>query len=67
MEQSELPVGFAMALAQNPQAMQTFARLSEAEKQQVIAGTHGVRSREEMHQYVERLAERDGPMSKHTP
>ena len=56
-----------MALAQNPQAMQTFARLSEAERQQVIAGTHGVRSREEMHQYVERLAERDGPMSKHTP
>lgn len=67
MEQSELPVGFAMALAQNPQAMQTFARLSEAERQQVIAGTHGVRSREEMHRYVECLAEKDGTMSKHTP
>lgn len=56
-----------MALAQNPLAMQTFARLSEAAKQQVIAGTHEVRSREEMHRYVERLAEKDGPMSKHTP
>lgn len=56
-----------MALAQNPQAMQTFARLSEAERQQVIAGTHGVRSREEMHRYVECLAEKDGTMSKHTP
>lgn len=56
-----------MALAQNPQAMQIFARLSEAEKQQVIAGTHEVRSREEMHRYVEHLAEKANPMSRHTP
>lgn len=55
MEANEIPVGFAMALAQNPQAMQKFALLSEDKKQKIIAGTHSVKSREEMHQYVNDL------------
>ena len=55
MEQNEMPVGFAMALAQNPEAMQRFAKLSEEEKHRVIAGTHAVQSRNEMHQYVNSL------------
>ncbi|MBQ8208829.1 MAG: hypothetical protein IJZ89_08870 [Clostridia bacterium] len=55
MEKIELPVGFSMALAQNPEAMQKFAMLSEDKKQQIIAGTHSVRSKEEMHRYVNGL------------
>ena len=51
-----MPVGFAMALAMNPDAMQKFAVLSEAQKQQIIAGTHNVKSKEEMHRYVSSLA-----------
>ena len=50
-----MPVGFAMALAQNPEAMQKFATLSEDKKQEIIAGTHSVKSKEEMHQYVNSL------------
>ena len=55
MEAQELPLGFGMALAQHPEAMQRFAALPEAEQQAIIDGTHQVRSREEMQAYVERL------------
>ncbi len=55
MKAEEMPVGFAMALAMNPDAMQKFATLSEDQKRAVIEGTHSVRSREEMHRYVASL------------
>ena len=56
MERNDMPVGFAMALAMNPEAMQKFATLSEEQKQEIIAGTHTVKSRDEMHRYVDSLA-----------
>ena len=55
MERDEMPVGFAMALAMNPEAMQKFATLSEEQKKEIIAGTHTVKSRDEMHRYVDSL------------
>ncbi len=55
MMKNEMPVGFAMALAMNPDAMQKFATLSETQKQEIIAGTHAVRSKQEMHRYVDDL------------
>ena len=57
MKKEEMPVGFAMALAMNPEAMQKFAALSEEQKQEIIAGTHSVKSREEMHRYVGSLVD----------
>lgn len=55
MERNEIPVGFAMALAMNPDAMQKFAMLSEDQKRVIIEGTHSVKSRDEMHRYVDSL------------
>ncbi len=55
MTKDEMPVGFAMALAMNPEAMQKFGTLSEEQKQQIIAGTHAVKSRDEMRSYVDSL------------
>ena len=55
MAKDEMPVGFAMALAMNPEAMQKFGTLSEEQKQQIIAGTHAVKSRDEMRHYVDSL------------
>ena len=55
MTKDEMPVGFAMALAMNPEAIQKFGALSEEQKQQIIEGTHSVKSRDEMHQYVNDL------------
>ena len=53
MTKDEMPIGFAMALAINPDAMERFATLTEEQKQEIIEGTHTVKSKEEMHRYVE--------------
>ena len=53
MNKDEMPVGFAMALAQNPKAMERFAALDETKKEEIISGTHSVNSKKEMHRYVE--------------
>ena len=42
-------------LAMNPEAMQKFGTLSEEQKQQIIAGTHAVKSRDEMRHFVDSL------------
>ncbi len=55
MKRDQMPIGFSMALAQNPEAMQKFAMLSEDKKKQIIDGTHSVNSKQEMHEYVNRL------------
>lgn len=55
MKHEDMPVGFAMSLAMNPQAMQNFATLSEDKKQEIISGTQSVKSREEMRRYVDSL------------
>lgn len=53
----ELPVGFGMALAMNPQAMERFSALSEQEQQNIINHTHQIDSNQEMHNYVQSIAE----------
>ena len=53
---TELPVGFAMALAMNEPAMKKFESLSPAEKESIIQQTHGVKSRQEMQQIVTSIA-----------
>lgn len=55
MEHFEMPIGFGMALAQNFEAMQKFTTLSDAQKIEIIEGTHSVRSKEEMRRYVDRV------------
>ncbi len=55
MKGIEMPIGFGMALAQNPEAMEKFATLGEERKRQIIEGTHRIRSKEEMHSYVNKL------------
>ena len=55
MEQNKLPLGFSFALAQNPQAMQVFANLSETKRQEILQKTHTVSSKDEMQELVDRL------------
>lgn len=55
MKRDEMPIGFSMALAQNPDAMQKFALLDEDKKKQIIDGTHSVKSKQEMREYVNRV------------
>jgi len=53
----ELPIGFAMALAQNPSSMYYFSNLPESEQQALISQTHGINSKTEMHEFVGHLGE----------
>lgn len=57
MEPNELPMGFGMALAQHPEAMERFAGLPETEQKAIIDGVRAVRSKQEMRAYVDRLME----------
>lgn len=61
MERKDMPVGFAMSLAMNPEAMRKFATLDDDKKRTIIEGTHSVNSREEMSRYVNTLATDNQP------
>ena len=52
MDFGKLPIGFAMALAQNQPAMEAFATMSQPQKQRVLTQAHNARSEAEMHQLV---------------
>lgn len=54
---SGLPAGFGMALAANAEAMDSFARLSDEQKKKVLDGTQYIRSKLEMRNYVNQIAE----------
>ena len=56
MNYSELPVGFAMALAQNRAALEKFGAMSDTQKQQLVDRARTARSRREMHDLVASLA-----------
>lgn len=55
MEKFGVPISLGMALTENPAAMQVFSNLPENKKQQIIDGTHTVKSKEEMQKYVNDL------------
>ena len=54
-----VPLGFGMALAQNPDAMDVFSGLSPEQREQVLKKTHRIRSRAEMRSYVDSLVGMD--------
>lgn len=55
MENNEMPIGFGMALAMNPEAMEKFDSLTENKKAEILNGTHSASSKAEMKQYVEKI------------
>ena len=56
-EKGNVPLGFAMALAQDERAMRRYGALTEPERQAVMQKVHAVRSKHEMQQLVSKLAE----------
>lgn len=56
MDFSKVPIGFGMALAQNEAAMNRYAQLDEAQKQDILSRAHNVRSEQEMRSLVASLA-----------
>ena len=56
MDFSSVPIGFGLALSANAAAMNRYAHLSEAQKQEILSKAHNVRSEEEMYSLVATLA-----------
>ncbi len=52
---TELPLGFGIALAKNNDAMQYFSTLTPAHRREIIAHTHTIRSKEEMERFVNNM------------
>lgn len=50
-----LPLGFAMGMAMNEQALDHYGKLTEYEKEKIIAESRGVKSKEEMDRLIQRL------------
>jgi len=51
----DLPVGFGLAMAQRPEAMERFAALPEAERQAMVDRARNARSKQEMRSCVDQL------------
>ena len=53
----DLPLGFCMALAQQPDAMKKFSNMTEDEQNRILSEIHNIDSKQEMQSFVSRLAE----------
>lgn len=57
--QSVLPVGLAFGMAMDEQASNHYGRMTEYEKEQVIARSKNVKSKEEMQQLIQKISDGD--------
>ena len=56
MDYYKVPIGFGMALAMNPPALNAYSAMTEAQKRQILDKAHNARSEKEMHALVASLA-----------
>lgn len=56
MDFYKVPIGFGMALAMNPPAMNVYSAMTEEQKQAILNKAHNARSEKEMHALVSYLA-----------
>lgn len=54
---SALPLGLAMGMAMNEQALDNYGKLTEYEKEKLIAQSKGVKSKEEMRQLIDKIGD----------
>ena len=52
MDFYKVPIGFGMALAMNDAAMESYAAMTEQQKQEILSKAHNARSEKEMHGIV---------------
>ena len=55
MDFQQMPIGFAMALAQNQSAMEAFAALPQNAKAAILTRAHHASSEAEMHRIVSEI------------
>ncbi len=57
MDFYKVPVGFGMALATNPPALDAYSAMTEEQKKNILNRAHNARSEKEMHQIVNSIME----------
>ena len=55
MDYYQVPTGFGMALARNPQALNAYSAMTEEQKQAILSQAHNARSEQEMNRIVNGL------------
>lgn len=56
MDFYKVPIGFGMALAMNPPALNAYSAMTEEQKQAILNKAHNARSEKEMHQIANNIA-----------
>ncbi len=59
MQPGNIPLGLALGMAMNENAMDHYGKLTEYEKEQVLANSKNVKSKEEMQQLIQKLDDGD--------
>ena len=57
MDYYKVPIGFGMALAMNPPALNADSSMTEEQKQAILNKAHNAQSEQEMHRIVNSIAE----------
>lgn len=55
MDFYKVPIGFGMALAMNPNALNTYSAMTEEQKQAILNRAQSAKSEQEMHEIVNSL------------
>lgn len=58
MDFYKVPIGFGMALAMNPPALNAYSAMTEDQKQDILNKAHNAHSEKEMHDIVNSIAAR---------
>lgn len=56
MDYYQVPIGFGMALARNPKALNAYSAMTEDQKQAILTQAHNARSEQEMSRIVNGIA-----------
>jgi len=58
MDFYKVPIGFGMALAMNPPALNAYSAMTEEQKQAILNRAHNARSEKEMHDIVNSISQK---------
>lgn len=62
MQQASLPLGLAFGLAMDEKALDNYGKLTEYQKEQLLAQSKSVKSKDEMQQLIQRISDGESMM-----
>lgn len=62
MQQASLPLGLSFGLAMDEKALENYSKLTEYEKEQLLAKSKSVKSKDEMRQLIQRISDGESMM-----